>query len=343
MIKSLFKGFFVEDLAIDLSSGRLLIFKKGTGVIINEPSILALDGEEIRAIGESAASTRGKAPEGFRVENPIINGVIADPDNCEKILRYFIKNIYKSSGLLKFYPKITILAPHHATPSDMKVFEETIDSAGARDITVMPSLVAAAYGVGLKANTSSASIICNISRDFTEVGIVSLNKIHYAVTIGIGYDDFVKAIISYVRGQTEYSIGVVAAETVLNHLGTCYYLDEEDDDINVTVSGMYKRMSVPADVVLSKSEVHVAILPCIEQILHGLLEMLEEAKEGMAQDLRQNGITVVGVGAGISRIDRAISEAIHIKANVPKNYSTAIVEGGGFLLNFSNSKERISN
>lgn len=333
MIKKIFKRLFAEDLAIDLTSSRTIIYQKGNGIKINEPSIVATEDGSYLAVGDAAEEIRGKNPEGVRVAKPIMNGVIAEPELCEQMIRRSMQKLYGKNAFYKFYPAVLAAIPHHASKAETKIYEETMDAAGAKEVHLVSTLLAAAYGAGLKPETASASIVCNISHSFTEIGIVSMNKVHSSTSIAIGYNDFVKAVVAHVRNDSLYSIGEKAAERVLENIGAAYFDPNEDQGAQIIVSGMHKRSSVPTDVPLSKEAVCHCLLPLVTQIITGLLEVMEKTKEGMAADIQENGITLLGVGAQLPRIDRAISISLdNIKTRIASNPITCIADGAGKIL-----------
>ncbi|WP_210498360.1 rod shape-determining protein [Vibrio crassostreae] len=333
MIKNLFNNFFVEDLAIDLTSSRTIIYQKGNGICINESSVVATEDGVYLAVGDAAEDIRGKNPEGVKVVKPIKNGVIAEPDFCEQMIRRSMQKLYGKNAFYKFYPAVLAAIPHHASAAERKIYEETLDAAGAKDVHLISSLLAGAYGAELKPETASASIVCNISQSFTEVGIVSMNKVHSSINVAVGHSDFVKAVINHVRNTTMYSIGEKSAERVLENIGAAYFIPEQDQDVPFIVSGMHKRSSVPTDVEITKREVCNALVPLITQIITGLLEVMEKAKEGMAADIQSNGITLLGVGATLPRVDIAISISLdNIKTSIAKNPTTCIADGAGKIL-----------
>ncbi|EGR2229397.1 TPA: rod shape-determining protein [Vibrio parahaemolyticus] len=334
--KSLLKNIKIEDITLDLTSGNTVIYQQGcenNPIKVNEPAILVIDGDSCLAFGKEAESITGKCPEGVRVVYPVQNGIIAEPNYCEQLLKHYFKMLADQNKtplkFLQIYPDVLAIMPDGATASTQKVMTETIDAAGAKGIELISSLQAAARGIGVGKDNSGASIIMNIAKDYTEIGIISLNKIHYSTTMQLGYDDFIKSIIEYIRVHSEYTIGVNNAKKALDKLGTAYFLPEDDEHQEEVISGLLKRTSVPESLKLTKMQVYTAIRPLVDKLVTGLLEVLEKSKEDMADDLKENGVNIVGLGGRISRLDMAISEALNIRASIAKNYETCIVEGAG--------------
>lgn len=332
MLTKLTKQLFADDLAIDITSSRTVIHRPTFGIVINEPSAVATENDLFIAVGQQAEDIRGKTPTGMYVKNPVRRGVIANPDICSHMISHAIRKIY-GRNLFKFSPVVLVPTPHHASQAEIQIFEETLDAAGARGVKIISSLLAAAYGAELKPKSSNASIVCNINDGFTEIGIISMNKVHEYTHLTLGHQDFVQAIIASIRNNTEYTIGEKAAEQVLKGIGAAYYYEETDLQTSTVVAGMHKRSSVPTDVEITKKEVCEALLPIINSILSGIFKLLESAKDGMAEDIRTNGITVVGIGATLPRLDTAISHSFHnIKTTICNNPETAVARGAGVIL-----------
>lgn len=333
-IQNFVKGFKVPDITVDLTGGNTMIYQQGdkeNPIKVNEPAILVIDGESCRAFGREAENITGLCPDGVKVVYPVQKGVIAEPDYCEQLLKHYFSNIFKKKLNYCLYPNVVAVIPQDSTPSHQKIMTETIDSAGAKGISLVKSLRAAAHGIGFNKENSGASIVMNITKDYSEIGIISLSKIHYSTTLSIGYDDFKKGIIEYVRLHSEYTIGMNNAKKALDSLGTATYEPDMDDAEKINITGLLKRTSVPEDIKLTKLQVFTAIRPLVDRLIGGLLEVLEKAREDMAEDLRNNGVTIVGIGGRIARLDKAITDAINIKAKTVKNYETCIVEGAGMI------------
>ena len=240
MLKNVFSKMFTEDLAIDITSSRTVIFRDGHGIVDNQPSVVATEGDTYLAVGNEADLIRGKNPNGINVTCPVSRGRIAEPDLCSHMIEHGILKVFGrkrfGSGMFKFGPRVLAVTPHHSSPAEMKIFEETFDSVGAREVSLISSLIAAAYGANLSPESASASIICNINHEFTEIGIISLSKVHESTHLAIGHRDFVTAIVTYVRDETDYTIGEKAAEKILSDIGAAYYDEERDKDVTTTVS-----------------------------------------------------------------------------------------------------------
>ncbi len=343
MLKNVFNKMFTEDLAIDITSSRTVIYKGGGGIVANQPSVVATEGDSYLAVGDDAELIRGKNPHGINVTCPVSRGRIAEPDLCSYMIEHAILSVFErkrlGAGLLKFGPRVLAVTPHHASPAEMKIYEETFDSVGAREVSLTSSLIAAAYGARLSPEEPRASIICNISYEFTELGIISVSRVHESTHLTIGYRDFVAAIVTYVRDETDHTIGEKAAEKILSEIGCAYYEEERDKGVTVTVSAMRKRSSVPESIEITKLQVVSALYPLLKNLLSGVLKLLEGAREGMAGDIQQNGITLVGVGAKLPRLDTCMSGYLHgMNVNVAVEPETAVARGAGLILEKVNAK-----
>lgn len=333
LLSKLLSNFMIEDLAIDMTSGNTVIVQINEGIKINEPSLVVVDeSDSCLYVGSEANEIRGKTPRGVTVVEPVQNGVIAEPDHCEKMLQYFLRDIYSRKNIMRLYPNILAVIPHHASAAENKNYEETLDAAGSKDVSLMSSLIAGAWGAGLKVDSCSASVIVNISKNFTEVGLISMRKVHYASRVNVGYADLIKAVTQFVKGETDYSIGEKASEQAVDHLGCAMYYEDKDNGEYVTVPGTIKRTSTPVEVTLDKLSIHRSITPCIESILNCIGEVLEEARDDMASDLIQNGITIVGYGASLDRISEAIETRTGIKTRIAANAKTCLAEGAAAVM-----------
>lgn len=325
-----------------MTSGNIMIYQQGNqcdnAVRINEPAVVIADtNDNCVAVGLSALKLKGVCPDEVNFVEIIKSGSIAHPEFCEQFVRNYINEIYKNERWWKFSPDVLAVIPQNATQTHQKIITETLDAAGAKSIDLINSLVAASRGIPEHTDITKATVIVHIGKDYTEIGIISLNKIHYCATEPVGYDDFIKAVCGYVRMNTDYSIGEVHAEKILNEIGTAFYNEETDDNQYKEVSVMLKRTSVPATIRITKREIFNAISPVTERIMGVLLDVLENTKEDMAADLQERGIFVVGNGGKISGIDQAIS-TIGIKTRIPENFMTSIVEGAGRIQQESKCK-----
>ncbi|MDK9790619.1 rod shape-determining protein [Vibrio sp. D431a] len=339
-IKRMISYFTIDDLAIDMTSGNTVIYKMNEGMKINEPSLVAVDEtDNCLYVGKEANNVRGKTPRGVRVIEPITNGVIAEPEYCEKMLQYFLRDIYSRKNMLRLYPNILVVTPNEATTAETKVYEESLEAAGCKSVSLISSLVAGAYGAGIDIESCNASIICNISSTYTEVGILSMRKVHSKARVNVGYDDFANAVAQFVKKDTEYSIGERAAEQALDHLGCAVYYNDKDQGEFVTVTGTIKRTPTPVEITLTKLNVHEAIAPCVDAIINCIFEVMEEARDDMASDLIQNGITVVGSGASLDRLAEAINLSTGIKTKVAQNAQTCLAEGAAIFMSKLSKKK----
>ncbi|UKA04577.1 rod shape-determining protein [Photobacterium damselae] len=341
MKKSLFNCFFVPDLAIDMTSGNIMIYQQGSqtdnSIRVNEPAVVIADESDCCvAVGQNALKLKGVYPDEVSFVEIIRGGSIAHPEFCEQFIRNYINEIYKNERWWKFSPDVLAVIPQSATQTHQKIITETLDAAGAKSIDLITSLIAASRGIPEHTDPTKASVIAHIGRDYTEIGIIALNKIHYYATEPVGYDDFIKSICNYIRVNTDYTIGEVHAEKLLGEIGTAYYNEETDDNQYREVSVMLKRTSVPEVIRITKRQIFEALSPVTERIMSVLLDVLENTKEDMAADLQEHGIFIVGNGGKVSGIDLAIG-TIGIKTRVAENFMTSIVDGAGKIQRELNS------
>lgn len=325
---------FLTPIAIDATSDKFSLYKSGEGVVINTPAIIAVDDKKVISVGDEAVNLAGKNPEGIILKHPTQKGVVADVETFECLLTSLIRKTMGKKALFKLPPTALVVVPHHATVAEKTNYDDALSLSGIKTTLQVSSLICGAYGIDtLKPETASAALVCNINTSYTEIGIISVNKVHASTQLPMGYDDFIKAIISYVRTSTEYSIGTQSAQRLFESIGAAYYDERSDKNKRMTVSGMKKRTSVPADVTLESKEVSECFEPLIRQLLEGLLVVLEKAQEGMAEDIMQNGITIFGKGAMLPRIDTAIQHNLEgLTTNLANNPTTCVIRGAGILL-----------
>ncbi|PSV01066.1 rod shape-determining protein [Photobacterium kishitanii] len=334
MLEKFKQLFLVESIAVDITSGNIIIYQqgneKGKEIKINEPAVVISeeDGNKCIAKGEKAETIKGISPEGIQFTNLVKTGIVAHSEYFEQLMSSYISELYKNKRFLSFSPDVLAVVPEKTTMTNQKILIESIDAAGAKNIDLVTSLIAAANGLREHNDITKASIIMHIGRDYSEVGIISLNKVHFSTSLNIGYVDFIRGICEYIRNETDFVVGESNAEKALLEIGTAFYIEAQDENQAIEVSGMLKRTSVPHKVTITKLETFNAIRPTVERLVSALLEVLEHTKEDMAEDIHRHGIHIVGIGAKISRIDIAI-ESLGIKARVAPNYLTAIAEGAG--------------
>lgn len=329
---SLFK-LFSNDLAIDLGTANTMIYQKGRGIVCNEPTVVAVrnegarGGRKVLAVGSEAKMMLGRTPESISAIRPIKDGVIADFEMTEEMLRYFIRKVNRRRKLVR--PRIIICVPHGITEVEKRAVRESAESAGAREVYLIEEPMAAAIGAGLPVTEARGSMIVDIGGGTTEVAIVSLKGIVHSQAARVGGDKMDEAIAQFIRRQHNVVIGEKTAEQIKMSIGRMFPSGEEE---YVEVTGRDLLMGMPKAIVISESEIREALTEPVNQIVELVKIALERCPPELAADLLENGIALAGGGALLPGLDRVIAERTGMKAAVVKDPLSAVVIGSGAVL-----------
>ncbi|MDP8033544.1 rod shape-determining protein [Pasteurella atlantica] len=336
-----FRGLFSNDLSIDLGTANTLIYVKGQGIVLNEPSVVAvrqdraMSTKSIAAVGSNAKLMLGRTPKSINAIRPMKDGVIADFDVTEKMLQYFIKQVH-SSNFLRPSPRVVVCVPAGATQVERKAIKEATIRAGAREVHLIEEPMAAAIGAGLPVHEATGSMVIDIGGGTTEVAVLSLNGIVYSSSVRIGGDKFDDAIIAYVRRNFGSAIGETTAERIKKELATAYIIKDEDggcSQISTTdVHGHNLAEGAPRKFELTSKDV----LEAIEQPLNGIVDavkgVLERCPPELAADIFERGMVLTGGGALLKNLDILLSEACGVPVIVAEDPLICVALGGGKAL-----------
>lgn len=327
-------GLFSHDLAIDLGTANTLVFVKGKGIAIREPTVVARHRKtkKILAIGRQAKRMEGKTPGTIEAIRPLKDGVIADFDATCAILHYYIGLVHEKPG--SFIPsiprpKVVVGIPSGVTEVERRAVQEAALSAGARSASLIEEPMAAAIGAGLPIDDARGNMIVDIGGGTCEIAIISLGGIVINRSIRIAGDELDTAIVNHVRLKHSLLIGLPTAENAKITIGSAYHTSEEK---HVVIRGRDLESGLPKTVKLSTSEVREAIAPVFNQIVDTIGEMVEEIPPELVGDVLEQGITLAGGGALLSGIDRAISEAVKMPVWIAEDPLTCVVRGAAKLL-----------
>lgn len=332
LINALF-GFFSNDLAIDLGTANTLIYQKGRGVVCNEPSVVAVQTvgrngkRKVVAVGTEAKNMLGRTPDSISAIRPMKDGVIADFEITEEMLRHLIRKVHNRRALVK--PRIIICVPHGITEVEKRAVRESAESAGAREVYLIEEPMAAAIGAGLPVTEACGSMILDIGGGTTEVAIISLKGIVYSRSIRVGGDKMDEAIANFVRRRHNILIGERTAEQVKIAIGNAY---PSGDGLHVEVKGRDLLQGVPKAIVLSEEEVREALAEPMHQILEVVKMALEKCPPELSSDIVDRGIVMAGGGALLRNFDRFIAENTGIVTTVVQDPLSAVVVGSGAVL-----------
>lgn len=320
------------DVGIDLGTANTLVWVRGKGVVIREPSVVARNKKtkEILAIGSAAKKMLGKAPKAIEVVRPLRDGVISDFDATESMLSFYIKKVHESGGLIPKIPRprVVIGIPSGVTEVERRAVSDAAISSGAREVHLVEEPLAAAIGAGLPVDSPEGIFIVDIGGGTTEIAVISLGGVVLGRSIRVAGDEMNEAIINYIRLKYSLLLGETTAEEAKIALGNCF-LEKEKFFV---IRGRDLEKGLPRSVKLSSSEVREAILPIINEIIKNISDVVEETPPELVADIMESGIYLAGGGALIDGIDRLVQEAVNIPVNIVDDPLACVVRGCGKLL-----------
>jgi rod shape-determining protein MreB and related proteins len=323
-------GFFSSDMGIDLGTANTLVYVKGQGVVLCEPSVVAIekDTNNVLAVGEEAKRMLGRTPGNIVAIRPLKDGVIADFDITEAMLRYFIRKVNSKNSLVS--PRVVIAVPSGITEVEKRAVRDSAERAGARSpVYLIEEPIAAAIGVGLPIHEPGGNMIIDIGGGTTEMAVISLGGIVYSKSIRIGGDECDEAIIHHMRKTYNLLIGERTAEHVKVTIGSAYPLAEE---LKIEVKGRDILAGLPKTVMITSEEVRAALAEPISAILDAIRITLEKTPPELSADLVDRGLILAGGGALLKGIDKIISEETGLAVHIADDPLTAIALGTGRAL-----------
>ena len=338
MFNNLF-GKFSKDIAVDLGTSNTLVYVKDKGIIINEPSVVAINTrtDQILSVGEDAKRMIGKTPAHILAVQPLRNGIISDFEVAEKMMRYFIEKIHKESFSLIPRPRIIIGVPLDITEVERKAVEDVAISAGAREVFLIEQPIAAAIGSRLPIQEPNGNMIIEIGGGKTEIAVISLGGIVTSKSLKIAGEKFNNDIINYVRERYNMFLGGESAEHAKIKVGTAMTLSKQ---IRTKIRGRNLLNGLPKEIVLKSDEIKEAMASSIESIISAIKDVVEETPPELVSDLYQRGAVLSGGGAMLRELDKLIFEETKIPVIIADDSLTTVVRGIGMVLeDFDNLKE----
>ncbi|BAP58691.1 rod shape-determining protein [Candidatus Tachikawaea gelatinosa] len=329
-----FRGIFSSDLSIDLGTANTLIYVRGQGIVLNEPSVVALRQDRsgfpksVAAVGQEAKQMLGRTPGNIAAIRPMKDGVIADFFVTEKMLQYFIKQVH-SNSFLRPSPRVLVCVPVGATQVERRAIRESAQGAGAREVFLIEEPMAAAIGAGLPVSEATGSMVVDVGGGTTEVAVISLNGVVYSSSVRIGGDRFDEAIISYVRRNYASLIGEATAERIKHEIGSAY---ANEKICEIEVRGRNLAEGVPRSFILNSSEILEALQEQLTGIVSAVMVALEKCPPELASDISEKGMVLTGGGALLRSLDRLIMEETGIPVIVAEEPLTCVARGGGKAL-----------
>ena len=327
-------GYFSNDLSIDLGTANTLIYSRGDGIVLDEPSVVAIrenpskGGRTIEAVGDEAKNMIGRTPGNITAIRPLKDGVIADFTVTEKMLQHFIR---KAHGTRYFRPspRVLICVPYGSTQVERRAIRESAEGAGASRVHLIPEPMAAAIGAGMPVHEARGSMVLDVGGGTSEVAVISLNGIVYAASVRIGGDRFDEAIINYVRRNYGILIGEVTAERIKNEVGSAFPGQEVKE---ISVKGRNLSEGVPRSFTLNSNEILEALQEPLQGIVGAVKEALEQTPPELGADVAERGIVLTGGGALLRDLDKLLMEETGLPVIIADDPLTCVARGGGRVI-----------
>jgi len=333
-------GMFSNDLGIDLGTATTLVYAKGRGIVCNEPSVVAIDksSKRVLAVGAEAKRMLGRTPGDIIAIRPMKDGVIADFDATEQMLRYFIQKVHNRKTFLR--PRIIIGVPSGITQVEQRAVRDSAEQAGAREVYLIEEPMAAAIGAGLPITEPSGNMVVDIGGGTTDVAVISLAGIVYSRTVKSGGDKMDEAIINYIKRKYNLLIGERTAEQIKITIGSAYKLEEENNTMEVR--GRDLVSGIPKTLIIDDDEVREALMEQVLTIVNTLKITLENTPPELAADIVEKGIVLAGGGALLKGIDVLIREETGLPIVIAEDPLSAVVMGTGKALDELDLLRRVS-
>ena len=326
------RGLFSNDLSVDLGTANTLVYVREKGIILNEPSVVAIRTQSgqrtVVAVGTEAKKMLGRTPGNITAIRPLKDGVIADFQVTEKMLQHFIQQVHEDS-FVRPSPRILVCVPCQSTQVERRAIRESVLGAGAREVRLIEEPMAAAIGAGLPVEEASGSMIVDIGGGTTEVAILALNGVVYSTSIKVGGDRLDEAIISYVRRNHGVLIGESTAERVKYTIGAA---SPNSEVLSLEVRGRNLAEGIPLTFELNTSQIYDAMLEPLSSIVQAIRGALEQSPPELSSDIAERGIVLTGGGAKLRDIDDLISSQTGIPVLIAEDPLTCVAIGGGRAL-----------
>lgn len=326
-------GMLSSDMAIDLGTANTLVYVKGKGIVLNEPSVVALIKENGSfrpyAFGHEAKMMLGRTPPDIEATRPLKDGVIADFKGAEEMIKYFIRTVHNRRSFTG--PMIVICVPSGSTPVERRAIQEAAESAGARDVFLIEEPMAAAIGAGLPVTEPTGSMIVDIGGGTTEVAVLSLGGIVYARSVRVGGDKMDEAIISYIRRHYSLLIGESTAEKIKKQIGTAY-VDPSSELRVMEIKGRDLINGIPKEMLLSEKQIAESLVEPINQIVEAVKVALECTPPELSSDIVDKGIVMTGGGSLLNNLDQVLREATKLPVFVADQTLSCVALGTGRVL-----------
>jgi rod shape-determining protein MreB len=324
-------GMWSTDMAIDLGTANTLVYVKGKGIVLNEPSVVAIVNDKgkntVLAVGEDAKQMLGRTPGSIQAIRPLRDGVIADFIVTEEMIKHFIKKVHQRSAFAN--PRIIICVPTGSTPVERRAIQESAHAAGARKVQLIEEPVAAAIGAGLPISEPTGSMIVDIGGGTTEIAVMSLGGIVYSQSLRLAGDALDQSIVTYMRKKFNLLIGDSTAEKIKKEIGTCIPTNSDNTYI---MKGRDLRTGVPKEITLTEKDSAEAMSPVITQIIQAIKDALEHTPPELSADLVDMGLVLAGGGAYLKNLDKLISKETGLPVSIAEDPLSCVAIGTGKAL-----------
>jgi rod shape-determining protein MreB len=330
--------FIRSDIGIDLGTANTLVFVRGQGIVLNEPSVVAIEVAtgKVLAIGRAAKEMLGRTPGEIRAIRPLKDGVIADFEITEKLLSDFIRRVVKHRYLMK--PRIVISVPSGITEVEKRAVRDSAESAGAREVFLIQEPMAAAIGVGIPVDAPSGSMVIDIGGGTSEIAVIALSGIVNNISIRIAGDEMDEAIVAYMRKNYNLLIGERTAEEIKIKIGSAFPLEKEEV---MEIKGRDLVAGAPRTVKISSAQIREALTETVDAIVEAMRQALERTPPELASDILDKGIVMTGGGAMLKGLDARLREETNLPVNLADDPLTCVVRGTGKVLESMNHYTKV--
>ena len=332
MLSILF-GFLSADMAIDLGTANTLVYVKGRGVVLNEPSVVAIADirgkKQVLAVGEDAKRMLGRTPGNIQAIRPLRDGVIADFEVAEEMIKHFIRKVHNRRSFAS--PQVIVCVPSGSTAVERRAIQESAESAGARRVFLVEEPMAAAIGAGLPVTEPTGSMVVDVGGGTTEVAVLSLGGIVYSKSVRIGGDKMDEAIIAYIRRNHNLLVGEGSAERIKEEIGSACPPDD-GEGTTMEIKGRDLMNGVPKELLLSEAQIAESLAEPVGAIIESVKVALENTAPELAADIVDKGIVLTGGGALLSNMDFVLRHATGLPVSIADDPLTCVVLGTGRCL-----------
>lgn len=335
-------GFLSSDIAIDLGTANTLVYVRGRGIILNEPSVVAISTHkgksQVLAVGEEAKLMVGKTPGNIQAIRPLRDGVIADFEIAEEMIKHFIRKVHNRRTFVA--PRIVVCVPSGSTAVERRAIQESAESAGGREVYLIEEPMAAAIGAGLPVTEPTGCMVVDIGGGTTEVAVISLGGVVYARSVRVGGDKMDEAISNYIRRNHNLLIGESTAERVKKEIGSAI-CEPRSEEIQTLVKGRSLLNGVPKEVHVSQAQICEALLEVVTAIVEGVKVALENTPPELSADIVERGIMMTGGGSLLRGLPHVIAQATGVPVSIASEALYCVALGTGRVLEEMNTLSKV--